>query len=76
MRPDRDPALIRWLYDFAFHVVRRNHGRVLVGSLLWMVAILLDKNRVFPKWFGYFNLCNALTRSSFPRLIFKEGVFA
>jgi membrane protein implicated in regulation of membrane protease activity len=26
-----------------------------------MTAILLDKNRVFPKWFGYFNLCNALT---------------
>ena len=26
-----------------------------------MAAILLDKNGVFPRWFGYLNLCNALT---------------
>ena len=36
-------------------------GVFLIGSLIWMVAILIDKNRVFPKWFGYLNLCNALT---------------
>jgi hypothetical protein len=26
-----------------------------------MTAILIDRNNVFPKWFGYFNLCNAFT---------------
>ena len=77
MRPDRDPALIRWLYDFAFMSFDGTMGVFLVGSLLWMVAILLDKNRVFPKWFGYFNLCNALTEVVVaPAWIFKEGVFA
>ncbi len=61
MRPDRDPAIIHWLYDFAFMTFDGTMGVFLVGSLIWMLAILLDENRVFPKWFGYFNLCNALT---------------
>jgi hypothetical protein len=77
MRPDRDPRLISWLYDFAFMSFDGTMGVFLVGSLVWMVAILLDKNRVFPKWFGYFNLCNALTEVVVaPAWIFKEGVFA
>jgi hypothetical protein len=52
-------------------------GVFLIGSLIWMVAILLDKNRVFPKWFGYLNLCNALTEVVVaPCWIFRRGVFA
>lgn len=61
MRPDRDPELIHWLYDFAFMAFDGTMGVFLIGSLIWMLAILLDKNRVFPKWFAYLNLCNALT---------------
>lgn len=61
MRPDRDPAVISWLYDFSYLTFQGTMGVFLIGSLLWMTAILIDKNRVFPKWFGYFNLCNALT---------------
>ena len=52
-------------------------GVFLIGSLIWMVAILLDKNRVFPKWFGYLNLCNALTEVVVaPCWIFRRGVLA
>jgi membrane protein implicated in regulation of membrane protease activity len=52
-------------------------GVFLIGSLVWMTAILIDKNRVFPKWFGYFNLCNALTEVVVsPAWLFKKGVFA
>ena len=52
-------------------------GVFLIGSLVWMLAILLDKNRVLPKWFGYLNLCNALTEVVVaPAWIFKRGVFA
>ena len=77
MRPDRDPELIRWIYDFAFMTFNGTMGVFLVGSLIWMVAILLDKNRVFPKWFAYLNLCNALTEVVVaPAWIFKRGVFA
>ena len=77
MRPDRDPALLGWLYDFAFLSFEGTMGVFLLGSLVWMLAVLLDENRVFPKWFGYLNLCNALTEVVVaPAWIFKRGVFA
>jgi hypothetical protein len=77
MRPDRDPELIHWLYDFAFLSFEGTMGVFLIGSLVWMVAVLIDKNRVFPKWFGYLNLCNALTEVVVaPAWIFHRGVFA
>jgi hypothetical protein len=77
MRPDRDPELIHWLYDFAFLSFVGTMGVFLIGSLVWMLAILLDKNRVFPKWFGYLNLCNALTEIVVsPAWLFKSGAFA
>jgi hypothetical protein len=76
-RPDRSPELIGWLYDFAFLSFSGTMGVFLIGSLIWMVAILLDKNRVLPKWFGYLNLCNALTEVVVaPAWLFQRGVFA
>jgi len=77
MRPDRDPQLISWIYDFAFLSFIGTMGIFLLGSLVWMTAILIDKNRVFPKWFGYLNLCNALTEVVVaPAWLFHRGVFA
>ena len=77
MRPDRDPALMSWLYDFAFLSFEGTMGVFLIGSLVWMVAVLLDQNGVFPKWFGYLNLCNALTEVVVaPAWIFRSGPFA
>jgi hypothetical protein len=74
MRPDRDPAIVSWLYDFSFMTFVGTMGVFLVGSLVWMTAILLDRNGVFPKWFGYFNLANALTEVVVsPAWIFNEG---
>jgi hypothetical protein len=74
MRPDRDPTIICWLYDFSFMTFVGTMGVFLVGSLVWMTAILLDENRVFPKWFGYFNLANALTEVVVsPAWIFNDG---
>lgn len=77
MRPDRDPAVMTWLYDFAFLSFEGTMGVFLIGSLVWMVAVLLDKNGVFPTWFGYLNLCNALTEVVVaPAWIFRSGPFA
>ena len=77
MRPDRDPALQQWLYDLGFLSFVGTMGVFLIGSLIWMVAILLDKNGVFPTWFGYLNLCNALTEVVIaPSWIFQRGVLA
>lgn len=77
MRPDRAPALQQWLYDLGFLSFSGTMGVFLVGSLIWMTAILLDENRVFPRWFGYLNLCNALTEVVIaPSWIFHRGVLA
>lgn len=76
-RPDRDPEIIHWLYDFGFLSFSGTMGVFLIGSLVYMVAILLDKNNVFPKWFGYLGLCNALTEVVVaPAWIFQRGAFA
>jgi hypothetical protein len=77
LRPDRDPELLQWLYDFAFLSFSGTMGVFMIGSLVWTVAILLDRNRVFPKWFGYLGLCNALTEVVVaPAWMFQRGVFA
>ena len=77
MRPERDPVVQQWLYDLGFLSFVGTMGVFLIGSLVWMMAILLDKNRVFPAWFGYLNLCNALTEVVIaPSWIFQRGVFA
>jgi hypothetical protein len=77
MRPHRNPELQQWLFDLAFLSYVGTMGVFLIGSFVWMLAILIDKNRVFPKWFGYLNLCNALTEVVVsPAWIFHNGVFA
>ena len=77
LRPDRDPEIIHWLYEFAFLSFSGTMGVFMIGSLVWLVAVLLDKNRVFPKWFGYLSLCNALTEVVVaPAWIFQRGAFA
>jgi hypothetical protein len=77
MRPERSPAIQQWLYDFGFLSFSGTMGVFLVGSLIWMAAILLDQNRVFPRWFGYLNLCNALTEVVIaPSWIFQRGALA
>jgi hypothetical protein len=77
MRPERDPTMQQWLYDLGFLSFVGTMGVFLIGSLVWMVAILLDRNGVFPMWFGYLNLCNALTEVVIaPSWIFQRGVLA
>jgi hypothetical protein len=77
MRPDRSPTTAQWLYDFGFLSFVGTMGVFLIGSLVWMTAILLDRNGVFPRWFGYLNLVNALTEVVIaPSWIFQRGVLA
>jgi hypothetical protein len=77
MRPERNPVAAQWLYDLGFLSFVGTMGVFLVGSLIWMVAVLLDRNGVFPKWFGYLNLINALTEVVIaPAWFFQRGVLA
>lgn len=77
MRPDRAPEQQQWLYDLGFLSFVGTMGVFLVGSLVWMAAVLLDRNGVFPRWFGYLCLINALTEVVIaPAWIFERGVLA
>jgi hypothetical protein len=77
MRPDRSAATAQWLYDLGFLSFVGTMGVFLVGSLIWMVAVLLDANGVFPRWFGYMNLINALTEVVIaPSMVFRRGPLA
>jgi hypothetical protein len=77
MRPDRNPTMGQWLYDLGFLSFVGTMGVFLIGSLIWMVAILLDRHGVFPRWFGYLCLINALTEVVIaPSWIFQRGVLA
>lgn len=77
MRPDRDPKLLGLLYDMGFLSFSGTMGIFLIGSVVWGVAILLDRNAILPKWFGYFNICNALTEVVVATCcIEKDGPFA
>src|SRR5947208_4246473 len=77
LRPDRPPALQQGVYDLGFLSFAGTMGVFLIGSLIWMAAILLDTNGVFPRWFGYLNLVNALTEVVIaPAWIFQRGVLA
>jgi hypothetical protein len=77
MRPDRDSRLVGLLYDMGFLSFSGTMGIFLIGSLVWGIAIILDRNRVLPKWFGYMNLSNALTEVVVaPCCIFKVGPLA
>jgi hypothetical protein len=76
-RAGGDPRVTQWLYDFGFLSFVGTMGVFLIGSLIWMVAILLDDHGVFPTWFGYLNLVNALTEVVIaPSWIFRRGVLA
>ncbi len=77
MRLDRDPELMMMLYDMGILSFQGTMGIFLIGSLVWMTAVLVDRNKVFPKWFGYFCLCNAFTEFVIVTLWFThEGPFA
>lgn len=77
MRPDRDPKVVAWLYDAGMLAFMGTMGIFLIGTLVWMIAVLIDKNNVFPKWFGYLNICNLLTEVVIaPCWIMKRGAFA
>jgi membrane protein implicated in regulation of membrane protease activity len=77
MRPDRDPQLIYMIYDMGFMCFEGTMGIFAIGTVVWMTAILIDKNKVFPKWFGYLNICNMITEFVIsPAWILKQGALS
>jgi len=77
MRPDRDPALSQLLYDITYISFDGTMGFFMFGSMIWTVTILMDKGRLFPKWFGYTCIWNFTTEFLVsPAVIVADGPFA
>jgi len=76
-RPDRDPQILALLYDVTFVMFVGSLGCFATQYLVLALAILLDKNEIFPKWFAYVTIWNVVTEVlAAPIFIFKDGPFA
>lgn len=60
-RTDRDPELIGWLYDVGLLSYNGSLGCFTTAYVVLAIAILYDKNEIFPKWFGYVTVWQVIT---------------
>jgi hypothetical protein len=60
-RPDRDPQTLMLLYDFAYLSYIGSLGCFAAAWFVLGIAILLDKNRIYPKWFAYATIWQIVT---------------
>jgi hypothetical protein len=76
-RPDRNPHVTVLLYDMGLLMFIGSLGCFATQYLIFALAILLDKNKVFPKWLAYVSIWQIVTEGlAAPVFIFKHGPFA
>ncbi|WP_232000801.1 hypothetical protein [Mycobacterium kyorinense] len=76
-RPDRDPEIVALMYDLTFLSFVGSLGCFSTGYLVFAIAILLDRNHVFPKWLGYISIWQIVTELlAAPVFIFRSGPLA
>jgi hypothetical protein len=76
-RPDRDPALLALLYDLGLLSYVGSLGCFTVAYFAFAVAILYDRNEIFPKWLAYVTVWQIVTEVlAVPVFVSKAGPFA
>jgi hypothetical protein len=76
-RPDRDPQLMALLYDLGLLSYVGSLGCVTTAWIGFAIAILYDKNQIFPKWLAYVTVWQIVTEvMAVPVFISKAGPFA
>jgi hypothetical protein len=76
-RPDRDPQLVALLYDLTLLSFVGSLGCFTTAYLVFAIAILLDRNGIFPKWLAYISIWQIVTELlAAPVFIFRSGPFA
>ncbi|RDI45044.1 hypothetical protein [Nocardia mexicana] len=60
-RADRDPQILAMLYDLGMLSYNGSLGCFSAAYFALAVAILYDKNQIFPKWFAYVNIWQIVT---------------
>lgn len=61
LRADRDPEVVGMLYDLGMLSYNGSLGCFSVAYLVFAIAILYDKNEIFPKWFAYVSVWQIVT---------------
>ncbi|MCV7214670.1 hypothetical protein H7J51_05145 [Mycobacterium crocinum] len=76
-RPDRDPELISLLYDVGMLSYNGSLGCFSAAYLVLAIAILYDRNEIFPKWFAYVSIWQIITEVIATQMfVFPSGPFA
>jgi hypothetical protein len=76
-RPGRDPQLLALLYDLGLLSYVGSLGCFSTAYFAFAVAILYDKNEIFPKWLAYVSIWQIVTEiMAVPVFVSKAGPFA
>ncbi|MFW0787301.1 hypothetical protein AAFP35_22620 [Gordonia sp. CPCC 206044] len=77
LRPERDPAAVGFLYDLGLLSYNGSLGCFTAAYLVMTIAVLYDKNEIFPKWFAYVTIWQIITEVIASQMfIFHSGPFA
>ena len=76
-RPDRNPEQISLLYDLGMLSYNGSLGCFSAAYLARAIAILYDKNDIFPRWFAYVSIWQIVTEVIATQMfVFKSGPMA
>ncbi|MGI8335734.1 hypothetical protein ACRYCC_37790 [Actinomadura scrupuli] len=76
-RPDRPARILHMLYDLGMLSYNGSLGCFTAAYTVLAIAILYDKNRVFPKWFAYVSVWQVVTEVVATQMwVFHSGAFA
>ncbi|WP_405137778.1 hypothetical protein [Nocardia sp. NBC_01388] len=76
-RPERDPRIIHMLYDLGNLSYNGSLGCFTTAYAMLAIAILYDRNRIFPKWFAYISIWQIVTEVVATQMwVFHSGAFA
>ena len=73
-RPDRDPELLALLYDLGLLSYVGSLGCFAAAYFALAIAILYDRNEIFPKWLAYVSVWQIVTEIlAVPVFVSKAG---
>ncbi|MDZ4264930.1 MAG: hypothetical protein U1D00_04375 [Mycobacterium sp.] len=76
-RPDRDPEVLALLYDLGCLSYVGSLGCFTAAYFGFAIAILYDRNNIFPKWLGYVTIWQIVTEIvAVPVFVSPAGPFA
>ncbi|RAY12527.1 hypothetical protein DPM19_25715 [Actinomadura craniellae] len=76
-RPDRDERVLHLLYDLGMLSYNGSLGCFTAAYAVLAIAILYDRNRVFPKWFAYISIWQIVTEVVATQMwLFHSGALA